>query len=157
MRHGHADAIARRDADRELTSRGKKAVDRVSRALASLGLRPSKILASPLVRAQQTATIAARALASDTKIDTEKLLVPEGNVDHLVTSLPSDEECLLLVSHMPLVGDLLGRLLCGSAHSSMPLSTSCAVWLEVLHPGARDGRLRGALSAKAARRMLGED
>lgn len=151
MRHGHAEAIARRDEERRLTTRGRENVASVVRALERLGARPTLIVASPLERAQQTAAIAAKVFTPPPPIVTDASLVPEGHVDHVISALPEEEACVLIVSHMPLVGELLGRLVCASSTATIPLSTSGAVWLEISRPASLDGRLRAAMSPRPAR------
>ncbi len=159
MRHGHAEAIARCDEERRLTSRGRENAANVARALRLLGLRPQAIVASPLVRAQQTASIVARELAheldAELAVQTEPLLAPESRVEHTVEALATDATCLVIVSHMPLVSALLGRMLCSSSTATLPLSTSCAVWLELSRPASLDGRLRAALSPQVAAQLSG--
>jgi len=57
LRHAEAESHATSDFDRELTEKGREQADRVARFLISSRLVPGVILASPLVRAQQTAQI----------------------------------------------------------------------------------------------------
>ena len=161
IRHGHAEALAYRDAERALTRKGKDAVRAVGTALQTLGARPQCIIASPYVRAQQTALILAETFALELgspplEISSEELLTPESDVEALLHALPTlekDDGQMLLVSHMPLVGDILGRLLCASDHASLPLSTACAVWLETAHITGRNAHLLTALSPLIATRL----
>lgn len=62
LRHGEAEAHARSDAQRELTPHGRKEVKQSAGHLPGHGV--SKIVASPYVRAQQTAQIVREVLAS---------------------------------------------------------------------------------------------
>lgn len=78
---------------------------------------PGFILASPFLRAQQTAGLLAEAFAGDTpRMETWSDLVPSGSPILLETSLRTrmaeapEAACLALVTHQPLVSDLVARL-----------------------------------------------
>src|SRR5262245_54806025 len=55
IRHAEAESAAATDADRELTEKGREEARRLAKACQRLGLRFDAVVASPLVRAQQTA------------------------------------------------------------------------------------------------------
>lgn len=109
-RHGEAEPNANTDFERQLTPQGK---ERLNALWQRIGEQtevelPTAILASPYIRAQQTAAIIARNL-SISRIETSELLVPEASVSQLLTTLsaaPAATEPLLIVSHMPFVGRL---------------------------------------------------
>ena len=128
LRHGEAQAQARSDAERALTPRGREEV-----ALAALQLqgRPlGAILASPYVRAQQTAAIVREALGCSSGIHTVPWLTPDSDPRVVLARLddfPADE--LLLVSHQPLVGSLVGLLIHG--HRQQPLAMHTASLAEL--------------------------
>ena len=54
VRHGIAEDVSKsgRDADRELTAEGRRKTRRAARGLRALGVQPTALLASPLVRAR---------------------------------------------------------------------------------------------------------
>src|SRR5262245_13549898 len=56
IRHAEAVSAAASDADRELTENGRDEARRLAKACQRLGLRFDAVVASPLVRAQQTAS-----------------------------------------------------------------------------------------------------
>jgi hypothetical protein len=60
VRHATASDIATSDAERELTREGGEEARIVGAALAELGVKPSRVWSSPLVRARQTAEIVAQ-------------------------------------------------------------------------------------------------
>ena len=64
LRHGLAEdqAPAGRDGDRRLTDEGRTKLHRVMARAHTAGVNPALILSSPLVRAMQTAEIAAQEL-----------------------------------------------------------------------------------------------
>ncbi|MGH1487626.1 MAG: phosphohistidine phosphatase SixA [Cellvibrionaceae bacterium] len=107
MRHGEAAAGADSDAARELTDSGRQDVmDMIERCQAELA-NIDEIWASPYVRAQQTAMIAADKLGKS--LVTQNWLTPTDNTDNVLTSLREAEKTILLVSHQPLVGTLVDR------------------------------------------------
>ncbi len=88
-----------------------------------------RIAASPYVRAQQTATLVAERLAK--RIETLSLITPDDSVEAVIDWLQqADPVCWLLVSHMPLVGSLTGRLLERDPRSQLPMPTAAIVALE---------------------------
>ncbi len=113
MRHGTAHSVSAQhdDAARPLTEAGIREVTEVSRHIARLGTNLSQLRSSPYVRAQQTASILAQALGIS-KVETDTEITPHGNVDDILFSLAAAElPSVGLVSHQPLVGLLLGKLL----------------------------------------------
>lgn len=108
LRHGNAEMNAATDAQRQLTERGigeTRAILTASESLAEV----TTIIASPYVRAQQTAAIAARHLTLD--VTTSDLLVPHARIESVVEMLESyGDETLLLVSHQPFVGHFVDWL-----------------------------------------------
>jgi phosphohistidine phosphatase SixA len=104
MRHGAAEDVSPtgRDADRALTGAGSAVVRRVALALRGLRGRPlGRIIASPLVRAQQTAEIVRGVLCPQLEIDTDEDLEPEGSAYDLALRLSSMTSDTLLVGHQP--------------------------------------------------------
>lgn len=65
LRHAEAEDAARSDFDRKLTPKGLEQADKVGKFCARNGLIPELILTSPVVRAEQTATIVAKRLGAD--------------------------------------------------------------------------------------------
>lgn len=65
LRHAEADARAESDSVRNLTDRGREQAARVGKFLRAKNLRPELILASPVLRALQTARIVADDIGVD--------------------------------------------------------------------------------------------
>ncbi|GMG87443.1 phosphohistidine phosphatase SixA [Biformimicrobium ophioploci] len=108
LRHGQAAAGAV-DAERPLTELGKDEVRwMVGRRREDLaGVRT--IWSSPYVRALESARIVADSLGLE--VHEQPLLVPNARMPELVEALrAADIESLLLVSHQPLVGNLVDSL-----------------------------------------------
>ncbi|MCC7070464.1 MAG: histidine phosphatase family protein [Deltaproteobacteria bacterium] len=113
VRHGQAEAAAfGGDAARALTAEGRAAIDAVGRGLAALGLVPDLIWHSPFVRAAQTAELLANALAiSSSLVRQEPLLVPGASGERAARALrEASARRVLCVSHLPLLPELVGRL-----------------------------------------------
>lgn len=108
LRHGNAELFAATDAQRNLTARGKsesRTIVAASQALQQV----TRIIASPYVRAQQTAAIAAEQLGLS--VLTSDLLVPEARIEDVVEMLETlHDETPLLVSHQPFVGSFVDWL-----------------------------------------------
>lgn len=142
LRHGQAEAQITSDEARQLTAKGRADCARVLAARAEDLSVITQIWASPLVRAQQTAEIAAGYFPA-LRVQTTALLIPEASPRALLDWLQSTAatESILLVSHQPLVGKLLDTL-CGKADGYHPMGTSslAAVDTELVASGL--GRLR---------------
>jgi phosphohistidine phosphatase len=112
VRHAIAEDVSPsgRDEDRALTAEGRKKMKR-----AALGVAPVHLLASPLVRAQQTAAIVVEALPQ-LEIETCELLAP-GVDERALTRLLNGAHAgrdVMLVGHEPDLGELLSFWLTGS-------------------------------------------
>lgn len=128
LRHGQAEAQITTDEVRQLTEKGRSDTTRVVAARAPDMASLAQIWASPLVRAQQTAVIAANYFPH-LSIQTTELLIPEANPQALLewldelNQLQDSNQSILLVSHQPLVGALV-NMLCGTVDDFYPMGTS---------------------------------
>ena len=109
MRHGDAEPSAVSDEVRRLSARGRSEVQEVGRALvAHLGI--DKIVASPLVRAQETASLVAACYSHEIQRDTCVGLSPNGIPDQVIAEFDEGVGSVLLVTHMPLIAELVSAL-----------------------------------------------
>ena len=109
MRHGDAEPSAVSDEVRPLSARGRSEVQEVGRALvAHLGI--DRIVASPLVRAQETASLVAACYSHEIQRDTCVSLSPNGIPDQVIAEFDEGVGSVLLVTHMPLIADLVSAL-----------------------------------------------
>ncbi|MBU2711629.1 phosphohistidine phosphatase SixA [Zooshikella harenae] len=139
MRHGEAEAIALSDGERPLTAEGINEVTQVAELVAE-EYSVSKVLASPLLRAQQTASLMAAGL-NLAGVETLDELAPDHKPESVFKVLADVEaEVLLLVSHMPLVDQLAGWLLDGTRKSpiTFPTATVAVLHTEHLAPGVAE-------------------
>ncbi|MBO9496516.1 phosphohistidine phosphatase SixA [Thalassotalea sp. G20_0] len=132
MRHGQASWSAPSDKERDLTEQGIREVRDTVALLAAQ--RVDCVFASPYLRAQQTAHIAAEAFGL--KVETLDELEPDGNPAKVLDALP-DSGVVLLASHMPIVGYLTGLLCDGTPKIGPSFQTGMALVLEadILAPG----------------------
>jgi phosphohistidine phosphatase len=106
LRHGEAeDAVAGDDAARPLTEKGERQALAAGMALRELGIEIDACLASPKVRARETARIAAEVLGVAVE-ETEALR--GGRFDSL--ELVAGRGDVLLVGHEPDFSEEVGRL-----------------------------------------------
>ena len=128
LRHGEAVPHGSKvDPERELTEHGRKEV--LSSAAHLIGKPLTAIYASPYLRAQQTAQIVREALGFEPEILTVEWLTPESDLDYVVKQLDNLSN-VLLVSHNPLVGNLLSYLQHGAGHPPERVSTAGLAELE---------------------------
>jgi phosphohistidine phosphatase len=103
LRHGDAAASGPGgDAGRELTKEGRAALRGVAARLAAFCPGPEMVLSSPLVRARQTAQIAARALGAGEPVVEERLApgFDAGALREIIREHRSASS-ILLVGHEP--------------------------------------------------------
>jgi phosphohistidine phosphatase len=142
LRHGEAEPRANSDAERRLTSHGREQV--LYSAALLLGQPLQAILVSPYVRAQQTAALVQETLDFPQPLRTVAWLTPESSVREAITELEKlGFEHVLLVSHQPLVGALVGMLEHGHLQQPAAMSTASLAELE------GDWPLPGLMSLKA--------
>jgi len=115
LRHGVSEEAGpgTTDAERALTSDGRKKLRHVLRAIAEAKVKPSLILSSHLKRAVQTAEIAAQVLGYEGEIVKTKTLVPAAASEQVweEVRIHKSEPSLMLVGHNPLFDDLAAFLL----------------------------------------------
>jgi len=122
------------DHDRWLTDTGRQTVTKVGKALARLELYYSCIYTSPLVRSVQTAEILAAthpgflgplevqsALSSEVG-STAQALEPLGHA--------ADDDLIVMVTHMPKIGVLVGHLCQLATFPSFRTSSACLLSVE---------------------------
>jgi phosphohistidine phosphatase len=105
LRHGEAEDRTGDDAARRLTEKGERQARNAGRALAALGVGIDACLASPKVRALETARLACEALGVEVEV-TEAL--GGGQFDAL--DLAAGRGNVLLVGHEPDFSAEVGRL-----------------------------------------------
>jgi phosphohistidine phosphatase len=144
LRHGEAQNQAASDEARELTPAGRTQVLHSTALL--VGVPLDGILASPYVRAQQTASLVHGALGRTEPVLTVPWLTPDSSPLHTAGELERlGWENILLVSHQPLVSALLSVLETGQAINEHPMGTASLAELE------GDWPLPGLMSLRSLR------
>jgi phosphohistidine phosphatase len=148
LRHGEADwpHWKKSDDERPLTKAGKKEARDVAKFLARVKAKPSLVLTSPLLRAAQTAKIAAEHLKI--KCRQEKLLSPgfgKRELESVFEKYPNEN--LMLVGHEPDFSGAIGAL----TGASVKLSKA-GVALADVDPSSQKGRLLWLFPPKLAER-----
>lgn len=148
LRHAEAEDSIHSDFERRLTPKGLKQAQRVGCFCREAGLLPDLLLASPVVRARQTAEIVAKALGN-----------PPLRVESWLACGMSPATCLrqlaaldrgssvMLVGHEPDLSETL-ELLLGMENGGIPMRKAClaAVDLCAFTPGG--GRLEFLIPAR---------
>ncbi len=138
IRHGDAakHSPTGEDRGRMLSMRGREESRLVGEELAKRGIRPDRLLTSPLERCLRTAELAGEALAvlpiPDERLAAEK---PLGPVVELIKEFGADEEhrCLALCGHNPRISELAALLEHGPGRprDMVALATGEALVLEI--------------------------
>jgi phosphohistidine phosphatase len=118
LRHGIAEARETwpgDDAARPLTAQGRKAMERTAARFAALGLTPEVIITSPLVRARQTAEIAATGMGLSDRVVEDERLASGFSAARLRSILESRAAtgAVMLVGHEPDFSETIAELIGG--------------------------------------------
>nr|WP_110655019.1 phosphohistidine phosphatase SixA [Salinicola halimionae] len=130
VRHGEA-RPGTPDFERRLTQLGEQEAKSAGHWLAS---RPefdgARVWTSPYHRARQTAQAVNGAMRC--KLETVDGITPDDDVDFLIEKLTTLDmsQPLIIVSHMPLVGLLTGRLVEGAASGGLAFPTAGVALLD---------------------------
>jgi len=157
----HAAAVERGTAGfseeaRPLTADGKKKFQKAAAGLARVEGPPTAILTSPLVRARQTAEIAARAWGKPKPKRLDALA--GGSVDDVLTALRGlpPTATVALFGHEPQVSELLARLLGTRASERLAFKKGGAALVEIEGDPERGGRLAWFLPPGVLRELAGD-
>jgi phosphohistidine phosphatase len=130
-----------KDADRPLTPKGERKLQRIAEAMQALDLSFDLILSSPYVRARQTAEIIAEALHARKRLEFTDNLVPDGSqrkLIELINSLKPAPKDVLLSGHEPYLSGLISLLISGATGIpvAMKKGSLCKLSVEHLRPDA---------------------
>ena len=153
LRHGKAEEATPggRDADRQLTKKGRDDILAVALWLAAQDREFDLIAASPLARAQETAAIVADVLGVPEKMATWKVLVPGGDPDAVCREISRypDTAAILVVGHEPLLSSLISRMISGNTCAGIVMTTgSLAKIRNYSFTGRPSGELHWLLTPK---------
>ena len=108
----HGDALPARDSDetRILSVKGRDQTRALGAELIAKQLAPARIVASPLVRAVQTAEILASSLGWKATVEIDGALVPEGDPWRAETMFGTASGLVIAVTHEPIIRVIAARL-----------------------------------------------
>lgn len=154
LRHGIAEDNGPdgTDESRRLTSEGREKLKAVLEVARDAEVKPTMILTSPLVRARQTAEIAAGILGYKEALVETKVLIPSADPAEIWDEIRvhKDEDSLLLASHEPLMSRMTAFLL-GTPDLQVDLKKGSLVRLDFDRFGASPkGVLKWMLTPKLA-------
>jgi phosphohistidine phosphatase len=141
VRHGTAEASARRDRERALTLEGRRESRALGERLSREGFAPELVIASPFVRAVQTAELVAAALGQVGPMRVSRALRPDcdaGGVVELLAALDGIER-VMLVAHEPVLSSTCAAL---SGNGGVGFRRAEAVWLAWQPPVPGNARIR---------------
>jgi phosphohistidine phosphatase len=155
IRHGVAEERGEKwpdDSKRPLTDDGMSRLRKSIRGLSRLGVSFDVVLTSSLVRAKQTAEIAAGGVSPRPSIVTVDSLAPDGTFAAVVADLEkhAKKTRIALVGHEPNIGEIAARLI-GSRHAiEFKKGAVCRIDLATLPPSG-PGDLRWLLTPRIMR------
>ncbi|MGI1677316.1 MAG: phosphohistidine phosphatase SixA [Cellvibrionaceae bacterium] len=141
LRHGEAEYSAPTDEERQLTDHGGNEVRSIVEKKLTKLKSVQHIFVSPYVRAQQTAAIV-HELLPDIPMTTLPIITPDGKVSEVLDFLQKENiENVILVSHQPLVGDLVSQMV-GQPVGFYRMSTAALAYIKTDVFAAGCGTLR---------------
>lgn len=124
LRHGKA-ARQEPDGPRALTAHGREEAARVAKHFHKKGLQVQTLWHSPKTRAVQTAEIFLEIIGKkNVKVEERKDIKPEGDAQAVYGDLCGEKgDSLMLVSHLPFVGELASLLAADSPEAELAFPT----------------------------------
>lgn len=138
LRHGDAEqrSVTGRDQDRVLSQEGMVRLHRTLRLARAAGTRPSLILASPYLRAVQTAEIAARELGYSGQILHSSSFGPDSSPFRVweEVRVHQEESAILIAAHEPLLSSTVAWF-AGSTRVMVRFVPAALVRIDFEDPG----------------------
>lgn len=132
LRHGEAERNAASDSLRRLTAHGEAEAAASGAELAKWLRSPPVVVSSPYLRARMTADIVATELAAGAVREIPGI-TPDDNVRQAVLAIAGHcvpGTTLVVVTHMPLIGNLLSLLVDGNLRHAAGVRTAGGALLE---------------------------
>jgi phosphohistidine phosphatase len=159
VRHATATEIfsssVKEDAARPLVQEGRKEAENVATALRHLGVKGDAFLASPLVRARQTAEIFAEVLGKKENLHICQALAPVGSLSNVYRQIAEQKraEEIFLFGHMPDMM-LIARALLHSNDLEIPFKKAGVCRIDVYDmPPTQPGLLKWFITPKLAQAL----
>lgn len=150
MRHGEAELSAKSDAGRNLTARGERQVLAcANQANASQNdslTVVEQIIASPFVRAEQTAVLVQSMFSPLIPIETWSEITPSGSKEVVLDKLSKSKAAvLMLVTHQPFIGKFIFYL----TGDEIRMGTASIVSIQMSAMTARCGEVDWVLHSES--------
>lgn len=135
IRHGRAEAAANQggDNERKLTPQGVEILQRSARGLIRKQVEVDRVFSSPVLRAKSTTEVLVREM-SWPPFETLPALSTSGSTDAILSALAGQGERLVIIGHMPTVGELVGLLTKGQRSGGLPFGTGAVA--KITFPGS---------------------
>ncbi len=157
VRHGIAQerlgGAVLNDSQRPLTDEGKTEMKQVAHALKRLNVKPDLVVASPLVRAKQTAEIIREVLGPSDELKITDSLAPGGSASGVYKFLRQFHQIeeVFLVGHEPDIGQLAANLLWAGSELNIPFKKGAVCRVDVFDlPPTSPGMLKWFITPKIA-------
>jgi len=141
------------DEERPLTKKGRRRFAKAARGLAQICGRPDVLLTSPLLRARETADIAAEAWGGPTP--TLEPVLAHGRADDIIAMLAryAPDQQVVIVGHEPTVSALLARVLGSPEGERFAFRKGGVARVDVPGVPAEGGRLEWFMRPKLLRAL----
>ena len=146
------------DDERPLTPEGIHKFRLAARGLSELGMKPGRIVSSPLLRARQTAEILRDAVAKDVAITISPTLTPFAEYGALIKAIaPYAEDEVAVVGHEPHLSGLASYLLVGGDSAVLEFKKGAVARLKFPERAAPGAGSLEWLIQPGALRLLAKD
>ena len=146
------------DEERPLTPDGIHKFRLAARGLSELGMKPARIVSSPLLRAKQTAEILRDAVAKDVVITISPALTPNAEYGALIKAIaPYADEEVAVVGHEPHLSGLASYLLVGGDAAMLEFKKGAVAHLKFPERAAPGAGSLEWLIQPGALRLLAKD
>jgi phosphohistidine phosphatase len=159
LRHGEAGkpfTLSMKEFERPLTQVGKKEVQLIAESLEDWAPKFDRILTSPLARAKETASMIAKTLKIQSRLEDCNELKPEGNRTELykILSKMKHQTSILLVGHEPYLSMMIGDIVAGNPSSHIDLKKCGIAKIRISNFSPRvSGELKWLLTPKQIRKI----
>ena len=141
--------------ERPLTQLGRKEIEEIAESLKDWDLKFDRIITSPLKRSKETASIVAKILKIQDRLEDYDELKPEGSRSELYKRLSKikQQSSILVVGHEPYLSMMIGEIVAGNPNSHINLKKGgiAKIRIRTFSPKV-SGELRWLLTPRQVRK-----